>query len=147
MPSMASWKLRSASVGIAVPAPARRRTSTVLFAPFAAAECSGRRSSSMPSASTVAPCPIRALDAAARALIGHGATVDALGMLDERRPLHSAAAKGAKSTVEVLLRAGAGTAMPTEAERNFHEAMLGIYRRAKAEAGYNANRFLGMVVE
>jgi hypothetical protein len=37
--------------------------------------------------------------------------------------------------------------MPTEAERNFHEAMLGIYRRAKVEAGYNATRFLGMVVE
>src|SRR3954447_22943472 len=37
--------------------------------------------------------------------------------------------------------------MPTEAERNFHEVMLGIYRRAKAEAGYNTTRFLGMVVE
>src|SRR5436190_23748324 len=37
--------------------------------------------------------------------------------------------------------------MPTDAERNFHEAMLGIYRRAKTEAGYNATRFLGMVVE
>src|SRR6266480_7924576 len=37
--------------------------------------------------------------------------------------------------------------MPTEAERNFHEAMLGIYRRAKSEAGYTATRFLGMVVE
>jgi hypothetical protein len=37
--------------------------------------------------------------------------------------------------------------MPTDAERSFHEAMLGIYRRAKAEAGYNATRFLGMVVE
>jgi ankyrin repeat protein len=34
-------------------------------------------------------------EAATRALIGHGATVDALGMLDERRPLHYAAAKGA----------------------------------------------------
>src|SRR3954447_24294587 len=37
--------------------------------------------------------------------------------------------------------------MPTEAESHFHEAMLDIYRRAKAEAGYNATRFLGMVVE
>ena len=37
--------------------------------------------------------------------------------------------------------------MPTEAERHFHEAMLGIYRQAKAEAAYNATRFLGMVVE
>ena len=37
--------------------------------------------------------------------------------------------------------------MPTEAERNFHEAMLGIYRRAKAEAGYNATRFLSLLVE
>jgi hypothetical protein len=33
-------------------------------------------------------------DAAARALIGHGAAVDALGMLDERRPLHYARSKG-----------------------------------------------------
>lgn len=33
----------------------------------------------------------------------------------------------------------------TEPERQFHEAMLGIYRRAKAEAGYNATRFLHMV--
>jgi hypothetical protein len=37
--------------------------------------------------------------------------------------------------------------MPTEIERQFHEAMLDIYRRAKAEAGYNAARFLGMVSE
>lgn len=37
--------------------------------------------------------------------------------------------------------------MPTEAERQFNEAMLDIYRRAKAEAGYNATRFLSMVVE
>lgn len=37
--------------------------------------------------------------------------------------------------------------MPTEAERQFDEAMLDIYRRAKAEAGYNATRFLSMVVE
>lgn len=37
--------------------------------------------------------------------------------------------------------------MPTEAERDFNEAMLDIYRRAKAEAGYNATRFLSMVVE
>ena len=37
--------------------------------------------------------------------------------------------------------------MPTEAERQFNEAMLDIYRQAKAEAGYNATRFLSMVVE
>ena len=37
--------------------------------------------------------------------------------------------------------------MPTEAEGQFNEAMLNIYRRAKAEAGYNATRFLSMVVE
>ena len=54
--------------------------------------------------------------AAVSALIGHGATVDALGMLDERRPLHYAAAKGAKGTIAVLLRAGAD---PNRAEA-FH---------------------------
>lgn len=37
--------------------------------------------------------------------------------------------------------------MPTEAERQLNEAMLDIYRQAKAEAGYNATRFLSMVVE
>ena len=37
--------------------------------------------------------------------------------------------------------------MPAEAESQFNEAMLNIYRRAKAEAGYNATRFLSMVVE
>jgi len=37
--------------------------------------------------------------------------------------------------------------MLPESERQFNEAMLDIYRRAKAEAGYNATRFLGMVVE
>jgi len=37
--------------------------------------------------------------------------------------------------------------MPTEAERHFHEAMLDIYRRAKAGAGFNATRHVGMVVE
>ena len=37
--------------------------------------------------------------------------------------------------------------MPTEAESQFNEAMLNIYRRAKAEAGYNATPFLSMVVE
>jgi hypothetical protein len=33
--------------------------------------------------------------------------------------------------------------MPTEAERQFNEAMLDFYRQ-KAEAGYNATRFLSM---
>ena len=37
--------------------------------------------------------------------------------------------------------------MPTEAESQFNEAMLNIYRRAKAEAGYTATRFLSMVAE
>ena len=37
--------------------------------------------------------------------------------------------------------------MPTEAESQFNEAMLNIYRRAKTEASYNATRFLSMVVE
>jgi hypothetical protein len=32
-------------------------------------------------------------------------------------------------------------------ESEFHEAMLEIYRRAKAEADYTAARFLGMVSE
>ena len=31
--------------------------------------------------------------------------------------------------------------------KRFNEAMLDVYRRAKAEAGYNATRFLGMVTE
>jgi hypothetical protein len=35
----------------------------------------------------------------------------------------------------------------SELEDPFHEAMLNIYRRAKAEAGYPANRFLSMVTE
>ena len=30
---------------------------------------------------------------------------------------------------------------------DFNEAMLNIYREAKSEAGYNATRFLNMVVE
>jgi hypothetical protein len=30
-------------------------------------------------------------------------------------------------------------------ERRFHEAMLSLYKRAKAECGYNAPRFLQMV--
>src|SRR5258706_15162390 len=37
--------------------------------------------------------------------------------------------------------------MRSKLESEFHDAMLEIYRRAKAEAGYNANRFLGMVSE
>jgi hypothetical protein len=37
--------------------------------------------------------------------------------------------------------------MPSVLETRFHDAMLDIYRRAKAEAGYNAMRFLGMVSE
>lgn len=37
--------------------------------------------------------------------------------------------------------------MPRDVELQFNAAMLDIYRRAKAEAGYNATRFLSMVVE
>ncbi len=36
--------------------------------------------------------------------------------------------------------------MPEQLEIEFHEAMLNIYRRAKSEATYNAQRFLQMVV-
>lgn len=36
---------------------------------------------------------------------------------------------------------------PTELEIDFHEAMLNIYRVAKSEARYNAQRFLQMVVD
>ena len=32
-------------------------------------------------------------------------------------------------------------------EERFHEEMLGVYQRAKAECRYNANRFLQMVSE
>lgn len=35
----------------------------------------------------------------------------------------------------------------SDLEEQFHEEMLNIYRRAKSEAGYNANIFLRMVVE
>jgi hypothetical protein len=35
----------------------------------------------------------------------------------------------------------------SEIAREFHEAMLDIYRRAKSEAGYNATRYLTMVSE
>ena len=37
--------------------------------------------------------------------------------------------------------------MPNQLEIEFHEAMLNIYRTAKSEAGYNAQRFLQMVVD
>lgn len=35
----------------------------------------------------------------------------------------------------------------TELEIDFNEAMLNIYRVAKSEAGYNAQRFLQMVID
>lgn len=35
--------------------------------------------------------------------------------------------------------------MPTDLENRFHEAMVDIYRRAKAEAAYNATRYIQMV--
>lgn len=37
--------------------------------------------------------------------------------------------------------------MASQLELDFHEAMVDLYRRAKAEAGYNATRFLTMVTE
>ena len=37
--------------------------------------------------------------------------------------------------------------MPTKLEREFDEAMLTVYRRAKNEAGYEARIFIGMVVD
>ncbi len=37
--------------------------------------------------------------------------------------------------------------MPTELEKEFHGAMLEIYRRAREEVGYNATRFHQMVNE
>ena len=37
--------------------------------------------------------------------------------------------------------------MPKQQEIEFHEAMLNIYRQAKSEAKYNAQRFLQMVVD
>ena len=37
--------------------------------------------------------------------------------------------------------------MPKPLEIEFHEAMLDIYRRAKSEAKYNAQRFLQMVID
>ena len=37
--------------------------------------------------------------------------------------------------------------MPNQPEIEFHEAMLDIYRKAKSEARYNAQRFLQMVVD
>jgi len=37
--------------------------------------------------------------------------------------------------------------VPNPLENEFHEAMLDIYRKAKSEAKYNAQRFLQMVVD
>ena len=37
--------------------------------------------------------------------------------------------------------------MTSPLERDFHAEMIGIYKRAKSEAGYNASRFLSMVNE
>ncbi len=37
--------------------------------------------------------------------------------------------------------------MPKNKEFEFHEAMLSIYKHAKAECNYNATRFLQMVNE
>jgi hypothetical protein len=37
--------------------------------------------------------------------------------------------------------------MSSGIEKDFTEAMLDVYRRAKAEANYNATRFLSMVTE
>jgi hypothetical protein len=40
-----------------------------------------------------------------------------------------------------------GQEMSKGLERRFHEAMVALYKRAKAECGYNATRFLQMVNE
>lgn len=37
--------------------------------------------------------------------------------------------------------------MPSQLETQFHESMINIYRAAKSEAQYNAQRFLQMVVD
>lgn len=37
--------------------------------------------------------------------------------------------------------------MPSQLELDFHRAMVDVYRRAKTEAGYDANRFIQMVSE
>ena len=37
--------------------------------------------------------------------------------------------------------------MQTDLERRFNDAMVNIYKRAKSETGYNAIRFLSMVVD
>jgi len=37
--------------------------------------------------------------------------------------------------------------MPSNLELQFHEAMLGVYKRAKSEAHDNARIFIGMVVD
>lgn len=57
--------------------------------------------------------------------------------------LLTVAASGQLSAV----RAQGGMFMPTDLENRFHDAMLDVYQRAKAEAGYNASRFLSMVAE
>lgn len=47
-----------------------------------------------------------------RTLLGHGALVDPLTPVDERRPLHYASANGASQVIETLLRAGADPNRP-----------------------------------
>jgi len=37
--------------------------------------------------------------------------------------------------------------MASDLEKDFHKAMLEIYKRAKGEAGYNATRFLSMITD
>jgi len=51
-------------------------------------------------------------DAFVRTLLGHGALVDPLTLLDERRPLHYASANGASQVLEALLRVGADPGRP-----------------------------------
>lgn len=45
------------------------------------------------------------------------------------------------------LRQGSRENMPSQLEIQFHESMLTIYRKAKSEAKYNAQRFLQMVID
>jgi hypothetical protein len=51
------------------------------------------------------------------------------------------------STTPALEDIEEGSAQNGDLEQRFHRAMVGVYQRAKSEAGYNATRFLQMVAE
>jgi hypothetical protein len=50
-----------------------------------------------------------------------------------------------RPTTRPIVQQGASAAVATELEKRFHRAMIGVYERAKAEAGYDARRFIGML--